>query len=251
MNYERTQKGNPHQLTVKQHILPARSIARFVNTSGRVSVFHKKAGKIIQAKPADQVFCAKRTWDQRAESGYMKSVEDKFQPLADAILNGHQKQIGPLEKWIVTDMFILWNIRSHRYKQPIKDQHINQGTAIYPELSKNDQEILERKHVSFIKPDFTMPGRSLAGLDIQRNMDMARAEMKDAQWGILTAKEGEFLVPDNFSNARILPLTPKRCLFSQSENDVIGLEEVREINRMALANDLTFWFARDVSKCPV
>ncbi|WP_155986094.1 hypothetical protein [Thioalkalivibrio sp. AKL7] len=181
----------------------------------------------------------------------MKSIEDKFQALADSILNGNQKKIEPREKWIVTDMFILWNIRSHRHKHPIEDQYLNQGSAVCAELSKNDQEILESKHVGFIRPNLTMPGRNLAGLHIQRNMDMAREQMKDAQWGILTAKKGEFLIPDNFSNARIMPLTPKRCIFSQSDNEVIGLEAVREINRVALANDIQFCFARDMSKCPL
>lgn len=251
MKYEKTQKGNPHQLTIKQHILPARSIARFLDASGRVSVFNKKAGKIIQAKPDDQIFCAKRIWDQRAESGYMKKIEDRFQSLADSILEGNQNNIGPLENRIITDMFVLWNIRAHRNRNPIKDKKIENALAISRELSKNEQEILESKHVGFIKPDYTMPGRSLAGLNIQMNIDIARESMRDAQWGVLTAKDGEFIVPDNFSNARVLPLTPKHCLVSERDNDVISFQEVQHINRMALANNLDFWFARDVSKCPV
>jgi hypothetical protein len=251
MSYEKTQKGNPHQLTVNQHIFPAKSISRFVNTSGRVNIVHRKIGKVISVKPDNQLFCAMRAWDQRAESGYMKNIEDKYQSLADSILCGAQKNIGLLEDKIVTDMFMLWNIRSTRTHSPIPDQKVKGIIDVSRKLTKDEQEHLEKNHIGFIRPDFSISGRSLSGINIQMNMDMARKGMADTQWGILTAKEGEFLVPDNFNNARILPLSPKHCLFSQSENKIIDLQEVRKINQLALENVIEFWFAKDISNCPV
>lgn len=251
MKHEKTQKGNPHQLTVNQHIFPAKSISRFVDASGTVCVVHKKIEGVIRAKPDDQIFCAKRVWDQRAEAGYMKNIEDKFQALADAILNRSQNNIGLLEDKIVTDMFMLWGIRHHRNHNPIPDQKVEGIIDVSRKLSKDEQEILEKNHIGFIRPDLTISGRSLTGINIQMNMDVARKDMSDTRWGILTAQEGEFLVPDNFNNARIIPLSPQHCLFSQSHNETIHFDEVKKINRMALQNVNDFWFAKDISKCPI
>ena len=77
MKYEKTQKGNPYQLTVCQHTFPAASIARFADTTGCVEVYLIKQNKVVRLKPDDKLFCAKRVWDQRAESGFMKEIEDR------------------------------------------------------------------------------------------------------------------------------------------------------------------------------
>ena len=87
MTYEPTQKGNPHRLTVKQHTFPKTSIARFAGQKGNVELFLKSLDRVIQAKPSNEIFCAERAWDQQAESGFMKKVEDDFQALAGRILD--------------------------------------------------------------------------------------------------------------------------------------------------------------------
>ena len=38
---KKPQKGNPHELTVKQHCFPRRSIERFANKDGIVNVWLK------------------------------------------------------------------------------------------------------------------------------------------------------------------------------------------------------------------
>ena len=51
---------------------------------GRVSLHDLTRSKVRLAKPNDGIFCAMRAWDQRAERGYMKRIEDEFlrlQPL--------------------------------------------------------------------------------------------------------------------------------------------------------------------------
>ena len=51
---------------------------------GRVSLHDLARSKVGLAKPNDGIFCAMRAWDQRAERGYMKRIEDEFlrlQPL--------------------------------------------------------------------------------------------------------------------------------------------------------------------------
>ena len=58
MKYEKTQKGNPHALTVRQHTVPVRSIERFSSTDGRVHVRYLRNGKELRLRPEDQFFCA-------------------------------------------------------------------------------------------------------------------------------------------------------------------------------------------------
>jgi hypothetical protein len=71
---EKTLPKNPNQLTVKQHVFPSRSIERFRNPNGRVSVYDILRRQIRLRAPNDILFCARRAWDQRAEAGYMKQI---------------------------------------------------------------------------------------------------------------------------------------------------------------------------------
>ncbi|BEU95547.1 DUF4238 domain-containing protein (plasmid) [Acidovorax sp. DW039] len=251
MTFEETQKGNPHRLVVKQHTFPRASIARFVGRDGRVCVSYTSSKKQFRLKPEDELFCAMRAWDERAEQGYMREIEDAFQSLAEAIIDGRVKHVGFFEKPIVNDFFALWNIRAHRKSQPIADQPIKGNITPERNLTKDQQELLEKHHIAFIRPDLTIPGRNLAGANIQTNLAIVRDQLTDARWGILKAGEGEFIVPDNFSNVRIVPLTPTICLVSQSDNDILSLDEVAEINRYAIASRKKYVFARDFSKCPL
>jgi hypothetical protein len=59
--YEKTQKENPHQLPVKQHVLPARSIARFANSGGMVQQHNLATQQTRAAGPVTQCFapCAR------------------------------------------------------------------------------------------------------------------------------------------------------------------------------------------------
>ena len=251
MKYEKPQKGNPHQLTVKQHCFPARSIARFADSEGCVEVKLIKQDKKLKLKPEDQIFCAKRTWDQRAESGFMKEIEDRYQELAESMLQGIVKTIRSEEQSVVTDMFAIWNIRWHKDQAPIANQKIDGIIDLAVHFTKDEQEILEKNGITAITPDFLIPGRSLSGVNIQKNLFMVQKQMVDAHWGILRASKGEFIVPDNCSNARILPLAPEICLFSQSIDETIKEEELREINQISINGSKNYYFARNISLCPV
>lgn len=249
MKHEKPQKGNPHQLTICQHTFPSASIARFAGNDGRVEVYLSKQNKTVRLKPDDQVFCAKRVWDQRAESSFMKEIEDKYQSLAEAVVLGNKRNLNNEEQQIVTDMFAIWNIREHRKANPIPDQKIEGIIDVARHYSKDEQEILEKNHIGVIRPNLSMAGRHLAGSNIQLNLFLVREQMSDAQWGILKALEGQFVVPDNFSNARILPLTPTLCFFSQSHDDEIDKNEVMKINKLAMESSRDFYFAMDLNEC--
>ncbi len=112
MKYEKPQRGNPHRLTIKQHTFPAASIARLANGEGIVSVYHIRSGKVLRLPPADQLFCARRNWDQRAEEGHMKEIEDKFQAMAECIIAATFCVIGADGQKIINDFFQLLVFRT-------------------------------------------------------------------------------------------------------------------------------------------
>lgn len=79
---EKTQRGNPHKLTLRQHVFPAASIARFVDGDNCVSLYDVLRRRVRPAAPNDDVFLAQRTWDHGSEAGFMKQIENAFQILA-------------------------------------------------------------------------------------------------------------------------------------------------------------------------
>jgi hypothetical protein len=91
---ERTR--NPNSLTVDQHVFPSKSIERFTDQRGRVSVHELHRAQVIRAKkPDNAIFCARRAWDQRAEAGYMKRIEDDFQKIVGPIVEGKTQTLAP------------------------------------------------------------------------------------------------------------------------------------------------------------
>lgn len=249
MDYEKPQKGNPHKLTVDQHCFPTRSIARFAKNDNLVQVFRMEKAEQFSAKPDANIFCARRAWDQRAEHGFMKEIEDKYQVLADEIISNNFITLDACRQATITDMFALWNIRSHWKEQPVEDQQ-NQGTGVAVEYTKDQQEELEKNGITATRPNLTVPGRSITGISIQLNLYTVRDQMTDAHWGILKSSNGEFLVPDNSPNSSMMPLTPNLCLFSQSENEEISDAELAQINTRSIKWSKEYYFARDLSKCP-
>ena len=249
MKYEKPQKGNPHELTIKQHVFPVYSIKRFLNNNNLVELMSKFSKKIIPCIPTDQIFCAIRCWDQRAEDGYMQSIEAKFQNLADNIIDNKIICIRPEEKEVVDDFYGLWNIREQFRNQPIKDQKIKGITDVVSKFTVDEQEVLEKNHITFVKPNLTFSGRDLTGGQIQLRLFAARKQLANTAWGILRAMKGEFIVPDNFFNAHIVPLNPTICLYSEGPNRVIFESDIRKINKLAIESSRNYFFARDLSKC--
>lgn len=250
MSYEKTQKGNPHQLTVNQHCFPASCIKRFVDNDGKVQLVKLPGNDHILAKPEAKIFCAKRAWDQSAEHIFMKEIEDRYKDLAEKIVSNNTLTLDAECQKIITDMFALWNTRFHWKGQPVEDQIIEDAICVAVEYTKDQQEELEKNGITAIRPDLSIPSRSLTGTSIQMNVYSVREQMSDACWGILRSTSGQFLVPDQSSNCRMMPLTPYLCLFSQSENAEIDEAELAKINAHAVAGSKEYYFAQDLAQCP-
>ena len=76
-------------------------------------------------------------------------------------------------------------------------------------------------------------------------------DLADAQWGILKAAKGEFLVGDRFSHGRVLPISPVLCLVSDAENQALSEAQVAWLNREAVSNSKEYYFGRDLFSCPM
>jgi hypothetical protein len=116
MKFEKTQPGNPHKLTVKQHVIPVRTIKRFAGTDGMVEVNIGAENRIERLEPDAGIFWTRRAWDQRTERGLMKQIEDRFQLLANRITSGDLTEIPEESAHDVNQFFSLW---FHRKVDPI------------------------------------------------------------------------------------------------------------------------------------
>lgn len=245
--YERPQRHNPHQLTIKQHCFPKRSIERFANEDGLVHVHLIEHERTVFLKADDSNFCALRTWDQRAEDGFMKEIEDKFQNLADKIAEGKiVRRLTREEEDVITDMYILWNCRWHWNKNPIADSKVQGVLDVTRRLSKDEQERLEKAGIGVIRPDLTISGRNLTGVKIQLNFFDEKEHMRGCRWAILNCRGATFVVPDNASDRAILPVTPNICLVNGQGYQVASERKVLEINAWAMRTSSKYYFSKSL-----
>lgn len=248
MGFEATQKGNPHRLTINQHVFPKKSIDRFSDESDLVQLCRKEGAKVIRVSSTNSLFCAKRVWDQGTEAGVGKDIEDRFQALVDSILTGYTRVIGYFEKTVVEDFFSLWRTRHKLRAEGLEDFKLEgiEGDS----LTKDEQEILERKHIMFCR-EGVMPGRFAARMHVFGYMNTFRNDNQHMQWGIICAGEGEFIVPDCFQDMMIVPVSPKLMIVADQPNSTLTRNEVAVINQTAIDRSTDYYFARNLSACPV
>jgi hypothetical protein len=247
--YEKPQTKNRHLLTVRQHVFPVASIARFSGADGRVSLHDLVRGKERPAKPEDDIFCAKRAWDQRAERGYMKEIEDEFQSLAAKVIDGVVSKIGEAERGIVDLFYALWHLRA-QYKT-LPSQEIQAiGATGGGGLTSDQEENVEIAGGSFMRSGGKFVARQVNGIRLQVWTYRYADELQhETRWKIIRSRSDEFIVPD--APARfIIPLTPRLCLISRGASGPILRSRVATINRAARAASREYFFARDLSSCP-
>jgi hypothetical protein len=155
-------------LVKNQHTLPLKSIQRFVNNKGNVQVFLKEKDRSFPAKPSNEVFCFIRVWDQRAEQGYGKDIEDQFQELVESVLSNKIKNLNANKHEIVTRFYLLWNLRTtiENYDHLAKGKLKSISGTLLSEQEKLDVEL---QHSYFAEQDGNVPSRFKRG----RSMEMA------------------------------------------------------------------------------
>src|SRR4029077_622141 len=244
--FEKPQSHNPHRLTINQHVFPHRSIARFANATGTVWLRDLNRKITRPAKPDDAIFCAMRVWDERAESGYMKGIEDAFQALAEKIIAGAVTVIGDHHDTI-NEFFALWYLRARSKDGDHAEVQIKgvMGDA----LTKDQEEILEKKGMMFIRQGGIVPARQINGMQLQRYIDFYSEQWKAGRWGIVEAQSGEFVVPD-VPTHMLIPLTPTLSVVYASLSGKIDVHNLAKINRDLMIASREYFFAHDFSNCP-
>ena len=246
---EPTQDGNPHELVRKQHVFPTRSISRFIGDGGCVELSDFRRGKRRRAKASDVFFLAERAWDQRAETGYMKRIEDAFQVLVDLILSNTSVVLDAAESEVVSDFFALWHCRALQRDLPSQFVTPN-GLAQGPELSKDQLEILEKNGYIAFRSDGRIAFRHLNGVSIQLGIDrMLDGPLKDARWGVIVPQSGEFCVPD-FPQIGILPISPTAALALNHGSGIVTEANLAYINHLMNVMARNYIFARSFDACP-
>lgn len=247
--HEETQRGNPHRLTIDQHTFPAASIERFCGPDRRVLVHDLLRNRVRRAGPKDDIFCAKRAWDHGSETGFMRQIEDAFQNLANGVVDRQVSTIGEADKRVVNEFFALWYMRSRH--RTLATQEIQARGITGGGLSRNQEELLEKRRMMFARSGGRFLARQLNGMLLRTwTYRYAQNALAVTRWGIIEAQEGEFVVPDVPWHT-VIPITPKRCLASPAPNGMITRQNLVEINRNAVAGSQAYFFARDFRACPV
>lgn len=153
----------------------------------------------------------------------------------------------PSENLSITKFYALWNLRYHWSKVSSEDIPIRgiKGSELEP-ITLDTQEMLEKNYIVSMTNELSFPARQINGLAMQMNIDSFVANMLDARWGVLFASEGEFIVPDNFLERRIVPITPKVCFVAEHESGVLSGQDVARINSLAIEFSSEYIFAKDL-----
>lgn len=247
---EKTRPGNPNQLTLNQHVFPTKSIERFAGPDGHVDVrLLDSRNKVIRPRPDNTIFGANRAWDQRAESGYMKRIEDRFQQVADAIIARKTGTVSAQERPAIDWMYALWYWRARFRELESQETQLNSVTGA--DLSLEQEENLESNGYMFARQHGAMPTRQLNGVVVEMRTGFYVEELAKsvARWGIITAQRGEFIVPDVPWHG-VIPLTPQLALVWNTPDGIITEQNLGQVNTaMRLASEI-YCFARDLERCP-
>jgi hypothetical protein len=244
---EKTQKGNPHQLTVRQHVYPRASIERFVNAGG-LDLYDLKQHLLRRAKPDDPMFCADRAWGHGPESGWMKEIEDAFQDLVEKLLAGLPDAFDERQSATISDFYALWQARAERRRLPAQRIPAAEGVlGMRVDYTEDELEQLEKAGISAFRGDGSISMRHLMGPVIRLAMDRIIDSLAGRSWRILTTHDGEFCVPDVPAHG-IIPLTPTVALHS-SRYGVISRDDLIYVNCCLASKSREYLFARSLEAC--
>lgn len=244
MTYEKVRQGNPLQLTINQHFHSAYAIEKFHDHQNTVQVRRVRSEKVFKASSTNKIFCAKRNWDERAEKGYMSSIERAFHEQIDQLNPRNARNHRAISSY-----FLLWSLRHRFHCQRLSDAPL-QGVA-GESLTKTEQEILEKNGFAYVNEKGEVPSRQITGTQIQIGIDQHMPGMEVTEWGLLEAKEGEFLCADAYHKILFIPISPKYAFAGNNADKILTLNEVANLNKLSLGSATEFYFSRDLDKCPI
>ncbi|WP_208611576.1 hypothetical protein [Pseudoalteromonas aliena] len=237
-------KKNPRQLTIEQHFHTAHSIAKFYCSDNKVEVKLLAEGNVVKRHKRAKIFCTKRTWDQRAETGYMVGIETAFHDEIDNIKSFENRNHEAISKYC-----LLW---IHRHKYHLTDNSDGKLNGISGSgLTKEQEENLESRGAMFVRDGGIIPSRFEAGLQIQMILDRDWHTCSHFKWGLIEATDGEFLCADSYKDLPLIPISPNLAFWAGEADQKISRDKLAEINKLSIEKSSEFYFARKISDCPV
>lgn len=255
------QPGNPHRLTRKQHLFPAKSITRLYK-DGCVDVFIIGPMKRVRLKSTNPIFTANRAWDHVAERK-MGSIERTFQRVVDYALSNPSSHILDPEACVNVSAFygLLIN-RENVADNPRQDTPFNGAVGLSEEHIQDTYELYERIGLYSARPlaagGFGLPGRTLSGLMLFKGMDQFLMSNPNLVWAVCHAPENlEFIVPDRFAGMvdtrfyhhLTIPVGPSVALVADPSfvyHKQLEVWQLGTINAMAKAVARRYYFSRNL-----
>jgi hypothetical protein len=184
-----------------------------------------------------------------AETGYMKRIEDDFQKIVGPIVDGTTRTLRSDLKGAVDRMDALWYMRSRH--RNLESQEIELNGIFGDDLTKEQEENLEKNGYVFARGSGKMSARQINGVELQFRINNYVRELANCvtRWGVISTQYGEFIVPD-VPLHDIIPLTPRLALIQSAPDGMIVERNVAEINLAMRASSQDYFFARDFSNCP-
>ncbi|WP_238321971.1 hypothetical protein [Komagataeibacter europaeus] len=248
--HEKPSKGNPYQLTIKQHVFPKRMIERFCNpTSKLVDVIRKKEPCRLSLAPQAEIFCAMRQWDQRAETLIGESIENKFNDLVDEIIKNPFFTINEEDNKTINSFYSLVSARQDCKYKPHNDVKSGSKQKIGEYLDKDLQERLESQYTYFYR-DTGLPSRMFNGLMIQKSIARFQILYENLKWHIAYLSYGEIVVPEMI-DFFFIPITPNIFLTPQKGSNILRWTDCLALNYCIniLCQRSTYFFSRNLNTC--
>lgn len=234
-----------HELVKNQHVLPSKSIGRFCNKKGMVQAHRIHENITFPANPRNKMFCVNRVWDQRAEQGFGKKIEDSYQSVVERVLASGSRSLSNRENEIISMFYALWCFRSNieQYDEAMSGNLVGiTGEKLTAEQKLN----LELKHTIYVEEGGLVPMHFKRGLTMQMAIDYFISRNPHLNWFIAESRFLEFIVSDNPEGEFIIPFTPSLCFICMFYIPVLPLDEVRRLNMNAIMRSKSYYFARNL-----
>ncbi|CAP44979.1 hypothetical protein GG851_12105 [Bordetella petrii] len=243
--FERTQKGNPHHITINQHIHSKHCIKQFCGKDGLVDVREMATDKVTRAKPEAKVFCTKRAWDDVTEKSRMAGFERAY---FNVLTNPSTFESRNHEA--ISAYYLLWHFRFLAATADRTPLTIN-GVVPERELDINSRELLESRGIIYMNEDATMSTRFIYGARFYLFHDREMERLRGTRWGLVHCRAGELLCADNHGGHLYMPISPTAAFLGGYQDGTLTLDDVQACNRLSVATADNWLFARDLQVCPL
>lgn len=241
---EKTTSRNPEMLTIKQHIFPAKSIERFYNSRGCVSVYDIIRNKKRETKASDIIFCSDRGWSHGIEKEMIK-IENEFQGLCEKIISDERYVFTVEDKLHADRMHALWFIRSQFRHLETQEYFLNGVSG--KNLTKAEEEKLEKKGFYFVRSGGGIPSRFVNGIQLMLMVGKKSKEYekKVQKWSVIKSINETFIVPD-VPFLGIIPITPNIAIISNHDGGYVEDENLLDINKDIIKRSVDYFFSKDL-----